>query len=327
MRKPFALLILCLIFPDHLFAQDTSALKGNPITEIFADFHYFGNRDTSKITGFDLTRAFFGYNFNPGRNLSATLILNVGNPSELATGSKDRRYAFFREASITWSKEKLAMSIGMTTTRATIYQQRWLGKRYLADNFESLNGYAIISDLGISADYTFNKYLKADFTLMNGEGYSELHIDKSLKSSLGLSITPNDGTFLRLYGDLDRPRGVWETTLVGFAGFRNPKINAGVEASRKTNLNGIGENDSWGFSGTCTVKIIGKAGLVGRYDYVASENTENPYLYQFVVAGIEYVFTDFFKMAIDYQGTYNYSKPDTHGIFLNAHFRIWETSH
>ena len=57
--------------------------------------------------GLDLNRAYLGYNFMPEGDFSATIIVNIGTPDDLAAGSIPRRYAYFREASVTYTKEKL----------------------------------------------------------------------------------------------------------------------------------------------------------------------------------------------------------------------------
>ena len=105
--------------------------SGTPIAEIFTDFH-FNLNDTSKTTGFGLNRAYLGYNFLPVGNFSATLILNIGNPDDLPPDPNHRRYAYFREASLSWTKDKLNLTFGITSTRLWDFQQKFWGKRYVA---------------------------------------------------------------------------------------------------------------------------------------------------------------------------------------------------
>src|SRR5512133_2466109 len=71
-------------------------------TELFVNYHqYFNKSDSSLINGFDITRAYFGYNFEPEGKFSGSLLLNLTNPDGIA-GHKQSRNAFFREASISW---------------------------------------------------------------------------------------------------------------------------------------------------------------------------------------------------------------------------------
>ncbi|HEX2968997.1 MAG TPA: hypothetical protein VHO46_07805 [Bacteroidales bacterium] len=302
------------------------------ITEVFADFHYYIN-DTlhSDNNGFGLTRAYLGYNYHPEGEFSGTLILNVCSPSDLAEGSKERRYAYFREASVTWTKDDLSMSFGMTTTRSLSFQQKFYGKRYVADNFEAINGYSTVADLGFTADYVINDFLKVDFTFMNGEGYNNLHIDNSIKSSFGVNIIPFEKGIMRLYADFDRPGGTWQQLYIGFIGYKSDLIMIGGEAAFKTNIDGTDSHDSWGFSSTGSIRVADKTEIFGRYDYTISNEISGeslPWNYmkdrQFFIAGAQYTFNDNFKLALDYQGNYPISGrvPPTRSVFLNTFFKF-----
>lgn len=306
--------------------------QGKPTTEIFADYHYFNTKDTSLSTrsGFGLNRAFLGYIYQPDGNFTATVIVNVGTPSELPAGSKERRYAHFREASIAWTNEKLTLSFGMTTTRSLIFQQKFYGKRYIADNFEAINGFSTVADLGFSADYIINDVLKVDVTLMNGEGYSNLHVDNSMKTSLGLNIKPIEHGVIRLYADFDHPAGIWQQLFIGFLGYKNEKVMIGGEVAYKINPDKVEGHDSWGYSATGSLKTSEKTEIFGRYDFCESNKLteDRSWNYksdrQFFVAGFQYTFNEYFRMALDYQGThplYNIV-PTVNGIFLNVHFRF-----
>lgn len=327
------LILFTILSAWTISVQSQNLFKGKPLTEIFADFHYYPDNDTSTTNGFALNRAFLGWNFVTDTKFSATVIVNAGSPSELAPGSKSRRMAYFREASITWSGDRLTLSGGMTTTKGLIFQQKFLGKRYVADNFEALDGYITVADLGFTADYVINKYLKADISLMNGEGYSSMHVDNSIRSSLGFTITPFRNAVIRLYCDLDHPRGVWQNMLLGFVGYKNENITIGAELARKTNFDLINGHHAWGFSSTGAVKIFNKTELFGRYDLTSSSaetDMNQPWNYlsdrQFAVVGLQYSFTDSFRMALDYQGMFPWSGGirDKNGIFVNAHFKIPE---
>ncbi len=328
--KKFFLLLICSFTCLGFVKSQALIGNGKPITEIFTDFHYFIN-DTSKTSGFGMNRAYLGYNFLPEGNFSGTVILNIGSPAELSDGAKHRRYAFFREASISWTKKDLVMSFGITSTRSTIFQKRFIGKRYIADNFETIKGYTVAADLGFALDYKINDLLKADFTLMNGEGYCELQLDNSLKTSIGLNITPSVQTVIRLYGDITRPRGLWQSTLIGFLGFKDDLFTVGAEASYKSNSDLVPGHHAWGASATGAVRILKNYEVFVRYDYSTSRIVPEEDLNwnyqkdgQFAVFGLEHSFNQNFRMAIDYQGTYPYdhSARISNAIFVNTHFKF-----
>lgn len=319
-----------LFFLFQVNHSQTLENTGKPIAEIFADFHY-NLKDTTKTTGFGLNRAYFGYNFLPVNNFSGSIILNIGNPDELAAGSVSRRYAYFKYAFISWSKDKLKLSFGITGTHLNDYQQKFWGKRYIADTFQSIKGYGYISDLGFAIDYTFNDIWKADFTLMNGEGYSKLQLDNNVKTSAGLNITPVKQLAIRLYGDISRPHGIWQYTLIGFAGFKNELITVGVEASYKSNLDMIEGHNSWGLSGTGAITIFKNTELFTRYDYSTSATAPGDTIHwnylsdgNFTVVGVQYTFNQNVKIALNYQNMYPYSQSlqISDLIYLNALFRF-----
>lgn len=329
MKKFLVVLPLLFSICQDNYSQSLE-FTGKPVAEIFADFHY-NLKDTSKTTGFGLTRAYFGYNFLPVNNFSGSVILNIGSPDDLARGSVSRRYAYFKYAFISWSKDKLNLSFGITGTHLTEYQQKFLGKRYIADTFLSLNGYGYVSDLGFALDYKFNEVWRADFTLMNGEGYSKLQLDNNLKTSAGLYITPVKQLAIRLYGDISRPHGSWQYTLIGFAGFKNELITVGAEASYKSNLDMIAKHNSWGLSGTAAISVLKNTELFARYDYstsatVPGETIQWNYMMDgnFVIYGLEYTFSKNVKVALNYQGMYPYSQSlqISDLIYLNALFRF-----
>lgn len=308
----------------------TAVIQGKPIAEIFTDFHYI-LQDSSKYTGFDINRAFLGYKFLPGGNFSSTVIINVGTPLDLAAGSKPRRYAYFREASITYNREKLTVSFGLASTRIFDFQQKFWGKRYIAAEFQSLYGYGYVADLGVVMDYKFNDIFKADITVMNGEGYLNIQSDNSLKTSLGFTITTPGSLFFRIYGDIMKPKGLWQTTIVTFAGYKNDLFNIGAEASYKSNLDLTEGHNVWGVSATGSLFPDKKFELFGRYDYSASvtmPGEELPWEYRldgtYLIGGIQRNFSPDIKMALNYRAVipYNSEAQHTHAIYLNALFRF-----
>ena len=325
------LLFLLFSITGCLMLNSQSILsQGKPITEIFTDFHYNLN-DSLKTTGFGLNRAYLGYNFLPAGNFSGTIILNIGSPDELAPGAVRRRYSFFREASVTYAKDNLTIALGINGTRLFDFQQRFWGKRYVANTYQSINGYGYVADLGVAIDYKFSDLWKGDITVMNGEGYSDLQLDNGIKSSAGITFTPVKQVAIRIYGDAENPKNRWRYTFIGFAGFKNDLITIGGEISYRSNLDMIPGHNAWGISCTGGITILKKTELFARYDYSASvilpdEDAQWNWLNdgRFAVFGVQYTFSDNVKMALNYQGTFPYTnnKQDTNAIFVNAFFKF-----
>jgi hypothetical protein len=329
MKKLFFLMVALLII-CRITCGQTREPSGKPIAEIFTDFH-FNINDTAKHTGFDLNRAYLGYQFNAGGKLTGKIIINAGLPDDLSPDSKPRRYAYFREASLSWSNEKLIVTMGMTGTRIFEFQQRFWGKRYIANTYQSINGYGFVADLGVAVDYQINKIFKADFTLMNGEGYTDIQADDNLRGSLGLTITPGDKIAIRVYGDILKQKGLWQPVAVAFIGLKNDLITIGGEVSWKSNIDLNAGHHAWGFSATGGINVTDKINIFGRYDYSTSVTMPGDPLKwnymkdgSFAIAGAEYAFSPDIKLAINYQRTNPYasSRPASDMIYLNALFRF-----
>lgn len=329
MKKSLSIMIILFIEWQILYNQTLNS-TGHPIAEIFTDFHVNLN-DTSKTTGFALNRAYLGYNFIPDDHFSGMVIVNAGVPDDLAPGSLPRRYAYIREASIAYTNEKLKIVFGITGTKLFAFQQQFWGKRYIANTYQSINGYGFVADLGIAADYKINDIIAADFTLMNGEGYSNLQLDNGLRTSVGFTITPDTRFAFRIYFDVERVKTIWQPMFVLFAGFKNNLLTFGAEATYKSNLDLNRGHHAWGLSGTGAIKLAEKTELFARYDYstsvtVPDETRQWNYLNDgsFLVLGIQYTFNKYVKIALDYQGTYpcDADKHKTEEIVINALFRF-----
>jgi len=312
-----------------LYSQTVNS-SGHPIAEIFTDFHLNLN-DTSKTTGFGLNRAYLGYNFASVDHFSGSVIVNAGNPEDLAPGSIPKRYAYIREASLTYSDEKLKIAFGITGTELFEFQQRFWGKRYIANTYQSINGYGFIADLGIVIDYQISDILKADITLMNGEGYNNIQLDNSLRSSVGFTLTPENGFAFRVYGDIAHTKKLWQPMFVGFAGFKNEKITIGAEITYKSNLDLNQGHHAWGFSGTGSVHLAEKTEMFARYDYSNSAIAKGEFRRwnhlldgDFLVLGIQRTFNGFVKIALDYQGVYPYDPEVSRSeqVLINALFKF-----
>jgi len=328
--KRFFPLLLILVNCYNIAHSQSSEIKGKAITEIFTDFHYNFN-DTLKTTGFGINRAFLGYNFLPEGNFSGKVIVNIGSPDDNEDGALHLRHAYFREASVSYAKNDLTVSFGITPTRLFDFQQRFWGKRYIANTYQSINDYGYVADLGLTADYVFIDIFKADITIMNGEGFSEIEPDNSLRSSIGFTITPSEETAIRLYADISRPHGVYQNTLIGFAGFKNELVTIGAEASWKSNLDLITGHHAWGLSATGAISVTEKTEIFARCDYSSSVIPEGNLIkwnyrddYTFAVFGFQYTIHKNLRISLNYQGKYPYNPGfrTTDAIYLNAHFRF-----
>lgn len=327
MRRILLSLVLAVTFYQILNSQ-TVVNQGKPVTEVFTDFHYNIN-DTTKCTGFGVNRAYLGYNYTPEGNFSALIIINIGTPEDLVDGAVPKRYGFFREASVIYKKEKLTVHFGMVSTRYADFQQGFWSKRYLGTEYQAAYPYGSVADLGVVIDYQLSDLLKVDLSLLNGKGYSNIQYDNSLKTAFGLTISTPNKVFVRLYGDIMKPKGVVQTTLIMFAGHKNNLFSLGAEASYKTNLDLINGHDVWGLSATGSIFLNQKSEIFARYDYAASvvvpgEELQWDYIKDniYFIGGIQQKLSDNLRIALNFRRTnpYNPGQKTTDAIYLNAHF-------
>jgi hypothetical protein len=329
MKKFLLIHITLFVFSGFIYSQVQEG-TGKPIMEIITDFHLDLN-DTAKTTGFGISRAYFGYNYLPGNNFSCKIILNIGTPEDLPRPAAPRRYAFFREASVTYSKDKIKVSFGIVTTKHFIYLQQFWGKRFIATEFEVRNKYGYIADLGVVLDYKFNDKLSGDVAVTNGEGYSEIQLDNGVQAAAGLTFKPTKYFSFRFYNDLNNNNGVLQYTLSSFGGVDNKWINVGASVHYKTNLDKVEGHDGWGISATGSVKLPRSYEIFSRYDFsgsVTAEGEADPWNYMkdgnLLIFGLQKNINANLKLAVDYQDYIPYatSLPSSGFIFINALFKI-----
>ncbi len=329
MNKKLSVLAVLYLIIQSIYGQ-TKEFQGKPIAEIFTDFHV-NLSDTTEKTGFGLKRAYLGYQFLPEGNFSGKIIINIGTPEDLASGSEPRRYAYFREASLTWSQENLTITMGITGTKIFEFQQKFWGKRYLARPYQSINGYGFVADLGVTVDYIINDLIKTDLTIMNGEGYSNIQLDNNIRTSLGVTLTPGEKFEFRFYGDIQRVEGLWQPVFVGFAGYRSELLSIGGEISYKSNIDLVEGHHAWGISATGGINLNKKTELFARFDFVSSIVMPNDIMKwnyktdgSFFIVGVQHTFSENVKAAINYQGRYPYATDGQISdlLYLNALFKF-----
>jgi hypothetical protein len=327
--RKFLILQIVYLSPVMLKAQVTQP-KGTPVMQIITDFHLDLN-DTAKTTGFGISRAYLGYNYQADDHFTCRMVLNIGTPEELPQPATPRRYAFFREASIAYTGERIKVSFGIATTRHFDYLQKFWGKRLVANEFEVRNRYGYIADLGVVADYRVSDQISVDMAITNGEGYSNIQLDNGVRGAAGITWKPGNQLSFRFYNDIIDQGGLMQYTASLFGGIDNKYINFGASFHYKTNMEMAEGQDVWGVSSTGAIKLPRSYEVFARYDYAGSvklEGESDPWNYNkdgsFIIFGVQKTISYNFKLALDYQDNIPWSSDmkSTGFIFLNALFRI-----
>ncbi len=191
-------------------------------------------------------------------------------------------------------------------------------------SFQDQYGFGSSADLGVSVEYEFNKFISADISVLNGEGYKKVENDSVFKYTAGITITPVKNLYFRAYYDhMDKKFA--EQTMSFFAGYENKTWSAGAEYNRQANhLMKDGEDYS-GYSFYAAYNLK-KYRFYGRYDYLESKTLPSetePWNIkkdgQVIIAGIQYTPIKGIKISPNYQLSIPRKSgvPSTSGVYLS----------
>jgi len=323
------LLIVFILSSLTTFSRDKDStflkLKGKVYGKIFTNFHSQINSGNN-ATAFQIRRAYFGYKSQLSKYFDAHIKLDIGSPEDISEFSLIRRYAYFKNAYVRYKRNKLTTYFGIIDILHFKMQEGYWAHRYIDKSFADRYRFGFKADLGWQIIYDWAKWLSTDFTIMNGEGYTKLQNDNTLKGGLGISFFPYKNFVVRVYGDLS-VKGVAQSTLAGFIGYKlKKKVIAGVEYNYRFNSDFQENYDRFGYSIYGSYYLRKNIQLFARYDKVNSNNfvnEENPWNLakdgSAIIAGIEYSPIKYLKLALNYQDWVPWAENinDVQFIFLN----------
>ncbi|MBK5720529.1 hypothetical protein JGH11_06560 [Dysgonomonas sp. Marseille-P4677] len=336
-------LIICILFlqaMDMCFAQDTIAFKpsGKVIARGFLDYSTgFGHVNHQK--GFDITRAFVGYNYKFTHTIQGQVIIDGAAGKTSSNGLE----VYLRNAFINWNDKGFNINIGQISLMQFSIQEKYWTHRYIQKSFQDLNKMAPSVDLGFSVEYDFNPYISADISLTNGEGYKKVKKDNSMRYAAGISLHPIKNTIFRVYADYynkdeaqyDKlPEGITDAkykdqyTLSLFAGYQNKNISGGVEYNKVYNKGFIEKKNYYGYSIYASGKIASKWRAFARYDLMDSSNPVNftsPWNSldgQLMMAGVEFQPAKQLKIAPNFRNINPSRSKAEQYFFINLEFNL-----
>ena len=307
-------------------AQDSTFTKvhGNVYGKIFANYH-MGLNDTD-VTAFEIKRAYFGYKAQLSRYFSANVKLDIGSPDDLSDYSLIRRYAYFKNAYVNYSKERIKLYFGLIELLQFKYQEEYWAHRYIQKSFCDEYKFGSSADIGAQVIYELTDWFSFDFTVMNGEGYTMLQSDNTISGALGLSITPYKNFILRVYGDLAE-KDIKQTSLSTFLGYKlTEKAIGGIEYNWRFNDDFEKDHNRYGYSVYMSYYLFKKFQVFARFDKVESNIVEGEYVPwklskdgSAVICGMEYSPIKYIKIALDYQDWFPLAEnePNEQYIYLN----------
>ncbi len=325
MKKLFLSIILMVALTTVANAQsEKKEASGKPFVKIFSNFHStFSDGENHNM--FQITRAYFGYQYTFNENFSGKLTLDVGNPG----AGKLQQTAYLKTAYLQYKKDGFSVSLGLLGLVQFKEQETNWGYRYIFKSFQDQHKYNSSADLGMILAYNFTDEFKMDLSITNGEGYKTVVVDSVLRTGLGATLKPVKDFTVRAYYDFIKKDDVTQQSLAFFAGYAGKDWTFGAEFNQLLNVKNAEDRDLSGYSFYTTYKSSKKTKLFARYDQLSSnEISGNDWNIgndgsQFII-GMEFTPVKGVKIAPNYQGwnPKDDSKKVLSAIFLNLELKL-----
>jgi hypothetical protein len=302
---------LLLFLSLNLFSQENFIPAGKAFATIFANFHQGITGTATDEAAFELVRGYIGYEYNFSPEFYAKINVDVGSPNDLSPYSKLRRYAYFKNAFLRYTQNKLKIEFGLISLTQFKLQEKIWERRYLMKTLADEYKLGSSADLGVNFHYTFNKYIDADFTVMNGEGYNSVQMDDVFKYGIGSTINFPGNLTSRVFYNFTYNE-INESTLLLFTSYDyNKKWNIAGEFIFRKNSEWEKNHDIFGMSVYGKYNLTSRYQLFARYDKISSDIPDgetNPWNLAddgtALVAGIQFNPIKNIKMALNYHDWY-----------------------
>jgi len=337
MKKLIISFVLVLTVASLSFAQtskeETFKPSGKVNFKVFWNYHADLTNNATKTSAFELKRSYFGYKYAFSKNISAKITFDVGSNS----GGSEYT-AYLKAAQLDWKVANgIKLSMGLIGLKQFNDQEHQWGYRYLFKSFADQYGFGSSADLGINAEFSLTKNLKANFLIINGEGYKKLQdADGNQKIGGSLVFTPLKGFTTKVYVDNQPTTGGDDiTTYSFFAGYKEADWRLGAEYNIQNNATKYASpaagKDLNGFSIYSTYAFSKKVEIFGRFDQLGSNTLAGDvqdWNYDKdgsqIIFGVQVAPVKGLKFALNYQGfTSDNTVLETKSlVFLNAEFKL-----
>ena len=339
-KKKIFLIITALASVSSSLSQESEGFKpsGKIIARSFLDYSA-GFGEAKEQSGFDITRAFLGYNYQITPTLSGQVIIDAA-AGRTSSGSLETH---LRNAFICWKDKGFTINAGQIGLLQFSTQEKYWTHRYIMKSFQDLNKMAPSVDLGFTAAYQFNDLVSADVSFTNGEGYKKLSKNNSNRYAAGLNLSPTKNTLVRVYTDIytdsedireSAPEGSTngtfddQYTLSLFAGYQNKRISGGLEFNKIRNKGMVDGKDYYGYSAYASVEVAPKWRVFARYDLMDSETPDNFSSKwnnldgQIIMGGVEFTPMKHIKIAPNFRNINPDRAKSEQYIFVNVELSL-----
>lgn len=324
----FVILLISILISGNLIAQE-EAPSGKAIGIIYADYRQQLNGDGS-FKGFEVTRAYLGYDYKIDSHLSARVILDIGDPMSNEDVST-KRYYYLRNAYISYKYGKLDLTMGISDGLGHTESKDIWNKRYLSRPFLLEYKYMHIADIGVTAVFQASPLISIEAQVMNGEGFTNIQNDNSLLYGAGMTVRPIEGLSFKLFADTYSREDARKNTLTSFAGYTNIRFSVGFEFNYKTDFDWTDTHNVFGYSAVASYNFTDNWQIFGRYDNSSSvipDGETVPWNInedgRLVIGGVQYKISSHLRFALNYQGWTPAAIEDSRWDYLqvNAEFKF-----
>jgi len=314
-------------------AEEDFKPNGHVQFKVFWNYHYDFSQNATKKSAFELTRSYLGYQYDFSKNISAKVIFDAGTDTGFSEYS-----ILLKTAQLDWKvTEGVKLSMGLIGMKQFNDQEDFWNYRYIFKSFQDEHSYGPSADLGINAEFTVTKSLKANFLVSNGEGYKKLQ-DEDGNQKIGGSLVfqPIKGLTTKIYMESHPTTDSKAiTSLALFAGYKATDWRLGAEYNKLNNGKKYSspavDHELDGLSFYTTYVINKKFEIFSRYDQLSSNtlagetiawNDENDGSQ--IITGIQYAPVKGLKFSLNYQNfSFDNSTFDSKSlVFLNAEFKL-----
>lgn len=307
MKKSAITFCLFLIGITTFSQEEKFEPSGKAFATIFANFHNGFSGEAVDEAAFELVRGYLGYEYIFSPQFYAKINLDVGSPNDLSPYSKLRRYAYFKNAYLRFSYNKLQIEFGLIGLKQFKLQEKIWERRYLMKTLADEYKLGSSADLGMNFHYEFNEKIDADFTIMNGEGYNNIQTDGIFKYGVGSTMQFPKNFTSRVFYDFQY-NDLMETTLLLFSSYNfNGKWNIAGEVIWRKNNGWVENRNISGYSIYGKYNLTDQYQLFARFDKIQSNILEGETIPwnlandgSALVAGLQYNPIKNIKMALNY---------------------------
>ncbi len=255
-----------------------SQFEGKIKTVVFTNFSQ-GLFSNNELTKFTIERAVFGYDAKFGHGLSAKLEVDFAAVENDDYSPEDEYATYVRNAELIWQKGDFTTSFGMTTPTIFNFVEKFWGYRYIVKSAMDEYKFGNSRDLGATLTYKPADWVSLDATVLNGEGYKYFNLDNNLKYSLGATLEPVSGLWMRVYGEIyDNTAvdgGKDQCIAAGFLGYKGKNYSIGAEYNYLWNKKFVEARDQSLISVYGSYKFSDKYSIFARYDNMKSRDDWN----------------------------------------------------